>query len=106
MSLIIPNINLMRNFQGLKVKSGESGKLRSNFAPTNDKMVIIQKGELIQGELTKATVGSSSGGLNHIIWKESGAQAAKEFLTSAQNVVNCWLAENGFTVGVEDTMAA
>ena len=73
MSLIIPNINLMRNFQGLKVKSGESGKLRSNFAPTNDKMVIIQKGELIQGELTKATVGSSSGGLNHIIWKESGA---------------------------------
>ena len=81
MSLIIPNINLVRN--ATKIKVNESGKMRTNFAPVNDKMIIIQKGELICGEFTKQTVGSSSGGLNHIIWKESGSEAAKNFLTSA-----------------------
>lgn len=66
---------------------------------------MIQRGELIQGEFTKAIVGSSSGGLNHVIWREGGPLASRDFLTSCQNVVNRWLIEHGFTVGVEDTIA-
>jgi DNA-directed RNA polymerase II subunit RPB1 len=96
MSLIIPNVNLIRK--------GPKTQGKFNYAPASDKMVLISKGELLAGEFTKAIVGSSSGGLNHIIWKECGPNACRDFLTSAQNVVNCWLSEHGFTVGVEDTI--
>jgi DNA-directed RNA polymerase II subunit RPB1 len=97
MSLIIPNINLVR-------KGHKNAGSKLNYAPADDKMVIIKKGELIAGEFTKAIVGSASGGIIHIIWKECGPNACRDFLTSAQNVVNSWLAEHGFTVGVEDTV--
>jgi len=40
-----------------------------------------------------------------VIWKEMGPTASRDFLTSAQNVVNCWLVEHGFTVGVQDACA-
>lgn len=50
-------------------------------------------------------MGSSSGGLNHIIWREKGHAFARDFLSGCQTVVNRWLIEHGFTVGVEDTIA-
>ena len=106
MSLIIPNVNMTRKAGAGKIKvSPEDIKERTNYASNGDRMIIIQRGELIQGEFTKAIVGSSSGGLNHVIWREQGPQASKDFLTSCQNVVNRWLIEHGFTVGVEDTIA-
>jgi DNA-directed RNA polymerase II subunit RPB1 len=61
---------------------------------------------LIQGEFTKAVVGSASGGLNHVIFRECGSEASERFLTSSQYVVNTWLADHGFSVGVEDAIAA
>jgi DNA-directed RNA polymerase II subunit RPB1 len=76
MSLIIPKINIIR-----KGNKNAEGKL--NYAPAEDKMVIIKKGELLAGELTKAIVGSASGGIIHIIWKECGPNACRDFLTSA-----------------------
>lgn len=96
MSLIIPNVNIIR--KGPKVGA------KFDYAPADEKMVIIQRGELLAGQFTKAIVGSASGGIIHIIWKECGPNACRDFLTSAQNVVNSWLAEHGFTVGVEDTV--
>ena len=107
MSLIIPDVNMVRKTGAGKHKiSPEDVRERTNYASVNDKMIIISRGELIQGEFTKAVVGSSSGGLNHIIWREKGPTFARDFLTGCQNVVNRWLIEHGFTVGVEDTIAA
>ena len=83
MSLIIPNVNMTRKSGAGKHKiSSDDHKERTNYGSTQDKMIIIQRGELIQGEFTKAIVGSSSGGLNHVIWREIGPQASRDFLTS------------------------
>jgi DNA-directed RNA polymerase II subunit RPB1 len=54
-SLIIPKINMVR---------GEN-----SFDP-RDWTVLIKNGELVSGILTKSIIGSTSGGIVHIIWKD------------------------------------
>ena len=53
----------------------------------------------------KAHVGASAGALVHIVWKDEGPESCKEFVSQMQNVVNNWLVNNGFTVGVQDIIA-
>ena len=48
-----------------------------------DKELCIQNGELNAGFLNKGVVGSSPGGLVHIIWKDLGPQACCDFLSNA-----------------------
>ena len=94
-SLIFPNINLMRY--------GE--KEADKWASPGDANILIQKGELICGNLTKSTIGNSSGGIIHIIWKEYGPYPTRDFMSNTQLIINNWLHQNGFTVGVEDIIA-
>ena len=70
-----------------------------------DTKVIIEDGTLLSGILCKKTVGSSAGGLVHIIVNEHGPIVARDFFTSVQRVVNNWLVQNGFSVGIGDTVA-
>ena len=70
-----------------------------------DKNILIKNGELLAGILTKGTIGSSSGGMVHIIWKEKGPYETKEFMSRTQLLINNWLHQNGFTVGVQDIIA-
>ncbi|CDW74169.1 dna-directed rna polymerase ii subunit rpb1-like [Stylonychia lemnae] len=100
LSLIIPCVNLVR-YSDSPGKNGER-----NWCPTFENIVLIQKGNLITGCLNKSTAGSSSQGLIHIIWRECGPQAAKEFLSNAQNIVNQWVLQHGFSVGVQDACAS
>ena len=106
MSMIIPDeVNMIRIFQVEKTAEIPGRRSRTNYCPKNDKMVFIKGGELLAGEFTKAVVGTASGGLNHVIWKEKGNKASRDFLTNCQSVVNMWLQEHGFTVGVQDAVA-
>jgi DNA-directed RNA polymerase II subunit RPB1 len=57
--LIIPKINL------------EKSDIDKKF-DLKDQNILIKNGELLSGILTKGTIGSSSGGIIHIIWKEKG----------------------------------
>jgi len=41
----------------------------------------------------------------HIIWKEKGPYSCRDFLSNTQLIVNNWLHQNGFPVGVEDIIA-
>lgn len=70
-----------------------------------DKNILIKKGELICGNLTKGTIGSSAGGMIHVIWKEKGPYVCRDFLSNTQLIINNWLHQNGFTVGVQDIIA-
>ena len=65
-SLIIPKINM------------EKG---DNPFDHKDNNILIKNGELLSGILTKGTIGSSSGGMIHIIWKEKGPFETKEFMS-------------------------
>lgn len=77
-----------------------------NDAPSyKDEMVIVQQGELISGILGKKSVGNVAGGLIHIIWKDLGPKECCDILSNIQLVVNNWLVNTGFTVGVADIIA-
>lgn len=75
-SLIIPNVNILK--VGDKSKADNSTVWHS----AGDKNILIQKGELHCGILTKGTIGNSSGGLIHIIWKEYGPDICRDFLSN------------------------
>lgn len=95
-SMILPDVN----FSSRPPDSKEPLWL----SPT-DTDVVIERGVVHCGILNKSTVGRSEGGLVHIIWSEYGSEAAKLFLNQAQQLVNHWLVERGYTIGVGDTIA-
>lgn len=86
LSLVIPNVNLIKHFEA------PSKNPHSQWCSNNDSVVLISKGELLAGCVNKSTVGASQQGLVHVIWRECGPIAAKNFLSNSQKVVNQWLA--------------
>ena len=97
-TLFIPDVNLRRT--SAWHKDGEA----EDFSP-GDTQVLIEKGELLTGTLCKRTVGAGGGGLIHVIWEEHGPHAARSFLNQTQLLVNYWLLQHSFSVGIGDTIA-
>ncbi|WVZ51464.1 hypothetical protein U9M48_002610 [Paspalum notatum var. saurae] len=98
-NLIIPKqINLI-NFS-----SWHNEKEKGLVIPS-DTVVRIEKGELLSGILCKKTLGTGSGSLIHVIWEDVGPDAARKFLGHTQWLVNYWLLQNGFSIGIGDTIA-
>lgn len=98
-NLIIPKqINLQRN--AAWHQDDEPGPITPG-----DTQVRIEKGELLSGTLCKKTLGTSTGSLIHVIWEEVGPDAARKFLGHTQWLVNYWLLQNGFSIGIGDTIA-
>lgn len=70
-----------------------------------DGYVLIDQGELICGIIDKSSIGSASGGIIHTIMNELGPDSAKEFMGQVQVLVNYWLLNQSFTIGIGDTVA-
>jgi DNA-directed RNA polymerase beta' subunit len=94
-----------------KEEGEEKARLRAPGAPymgcdpRDERVVVVQEGELLAGSLCKQTVGATAGGIVHVIYKDVGPEAVKRFLSDAQRVANRWLSWRGFSVGIEDCMA-
>ncbi|KAI9348768.1 DNA-directed RNA polymerase II largest subunit [Zopfochytrium polystomum] len=99
MSLVIPKINL----EGYHSQHPDNEK--DENISVGDTKVIVQQGELLAGILCKKTVGNSGGGIIHVTAIEYGPEAAKVFFHATQVVVNYWLLQNGFSIGIGDTVA-
>ncbi|KAK7289789.1 hypothetical protein RIF29_03733 [Crotalaria pallida] len=98
-NLIIPKaINLIR------YSSWHNESEKGSITP-GDTVVRIEKGELLTGTLCKKTLGTSTGSLIHVIWEEVGPDAARKFLGHTQWLVNYWLLQNAFSIGIGDTIA-
>jgi DNA-directed RNA polymerase beta' subunit len=91
--LFPPGINLSKQVRGA-----------NSYDPMDlpERSVLIQNGVLVHGALCKATVGSSTGGVVHIICKDHSMDKACLFLSDAQRLVNKWMLDQGFTVGISD----
>ncbi|KAH9833573.1 uncharacterized protein C8Q71DRAFT_875436, partial [Rhodofomes roseus] len=57
------------------------------------------------GIVDKKTVGASQGGLIHICFHEKSPEAMRTLFTGLQQVVGYWLFHNGFSIGIDDTIA-
>lgn len=74
------------------------------LSPKDNGMLIID-GQIIFGVVDKKTVGSSSGGLIHVVTREKGPKICARLFGNIQKVVNFWLLHNGFSIGIGDTIA-
>ncbi|KAK9713061.1 hypothetical protein RND81_06G000500 [Saponaria officinalis] len=98
-NLIIPKqINLVRF-------AAWHQETETGFLTPGDTRVLIERGELLAGTLCKKTLGTGGGSLIHVIWEEVGPDAARKFLGHTQWLVNYWLLQHGFSIGIGDTIA-
>eukprot|EP00768_Dysnectes_brevis_P000133 gnl/Dysnectes_brevis/1028_a1146_1678.p1 GENE.gnl/Dysnectes_brevis/1028_a1146_1678~~gnl/Dysnectes_brevis/1028_a1146_1678.p1 ORF type:complete len:2444 (+),score=361.56 gnl/Dysnectes_brevis/1028_a1146_1678:176-7507(+) len=98
-SLIIPDV-ITLSFRNKLQRSEEFGKGNPN--PPDDSRVLIRSGQVLMGVCNKVVVGSSHGSLIHILWKDLSPEAARSFLNGCQRLVNAWLKQNSFSVGIMD----
>lgn len=73
----------------------------NNISPDNTK-VFITRGVLLSGTLNKVALGNSSGSLIHHIAKDYGNDAAINFVSYYEMMINNWLIHRGFSIGMED----
>ncbi|KPV73620.1 uncharacterized protein RHOBADRAFT_54819 [Rhodotorula graminis WP1] len=93
LSMCIPSgINLYRAAGG------------NSSAPAEDDGMFIEDGLIMYGTVDKKTVGTSQGGLIHVIYREKGHIVCRDFFSGVQKVVNFWLLHNGFSIGIGDTV--
>ena len=55
--------------------------------------------------LDKKSLGTSGGSLIHVAWNEYGPPAARAFIGVWQRVVNYWIVNRGYSIGIGDTIA-
>ena len=67
-----------------------------------DTKVVIKEGVLLTGIICKKAIGATQGGIIHIIWQDHGHLAVQRFMDGCQSLVNYWLGNHGFSVGVGD----
>lgn len=68
------------------------------------KGVMIVEGVLVTGQLKKGHVGASDRSIIQDLYKAYGGERTAEFFTDAPIVINKWLIERGFTVGLLDCL--
>ncbi|KAL0236455.1 hypothetical protein GEMRC1_003037 [Eukaryota sp. GEM-RC1] len=75
------------------------------FASVTDTRVVIHNGELMMGMVDKNTVGRSDGSLIHILVKDHGYAASRQFLSQIQRVLHQFMQIRGFSIGISDVIA-
>jgi DNA-directed RNA polymerase beta' subunit len=107
----------VKNFNGIlpELKDKYNSKeLVSMLLPENinitmdnksDEKVKIQNGELKQGQLDKGIFSAGSTGLVHVLFNDYGPEVTADFLDDVQYIVNRYLLETGFSVGISDLVA-
>jgi DNA-directed RNA polymerase II subunit RPB1 len=88
--LLHPAISLLKPLSGADSNSVDD--------IMNDKVVNLRNGTLFCGRLCKQTLGSTTGGVIHVIWKHCGPWAAAHFVSDAQRLMMQWLTH--FTVSI------
>lgn len=80
-----------------------SAMLPDDFYYTQKGLVIIN-GILISGLMKKGSVGPTDRSIIHDLYKNYGARRTANFFTDAPWVINKWLLEVGFSVGILDLL--
>ena len=76
-----------------------------NGKSPDGKPVFITRGVLLSGTLDKKAMGSSSGSLIHHLSKDYSNQRACQFVSEFSRLINQWLLQQGFSVGIYDCIA-
>ena len=66
--------------------------------------VVVRDGQLLMGELRKAHVGTSAGGITDLLCRQHGGVACLRFMGDAQRMTHAFLLQRGHHVGIDDVM--
>jgi DNA-directed RNA polymerase II subunit RPB1 len=94
--LIIPKINMNR--------STIISDIKRNSNINSEKPLRIVDGKIVQGVVDKKTVGSSAGGIIHVLWKDYNPRTSADFIYKCQKLCTQWLLNVGHSMGVSDTL--
>lgn len=72
----------------------------------DDSELVVRRGQLISGMISKSIVGVSAGSMIHVIYNEKGADEVVRFVNAVQRTVQFFLYQNSFSVGIQDTIIA
>ena len=72
----------------------------------DEEVLCIRGGSMLNGIMTKGVLGATNGGIIHNILRSCGNKEGVRFMGDAQRVVNRWLVERGFSVGIGDCVAS
>lgn len=70
-----------------------------------DSEVLIHNGVLHQGIVDKNIVGTSGGSIVHVTWLQKGWEETRNFMNQIQGIVNYWMVNTSYSVGIADTVA-
>lgn len=99
-SLVCPKVN----YKGKSKSHQDDPKITDPFNYL-DSEVLIHNGTLLQGTVDKNIVGVSGGSIIHICWLELGWEETRAFMNQIQTLVNYWMVNTSYSVGVSDTVA-
>jgi DNA-directed RNA polymerase II subunit RPB1 len=103
-TIILPKINLKGTANNGPLKD-LSGKTLPNTFNGYDDRVTVRDGELIEGTIDKKTIGTNINGLIHTAWLDVGFEENARFMDQIQKVVNHWVLQSSFSIGVADMFA-
>ena len=90
----------------LSGRAAFSALLPENFyyskGNNEDGWVNIREGILISGRIRKTHVGPTQRSIIQELWKNYGSERTADFMTDAPWVLNKWIIERGFSVGLAD----
>lgn len=92
---------------GVGLRSGKaifSALLPPDFYYTQSGVFIVE-GVLVEGRIKKQHVGPSHRSIIQEMWKKYGSERLSAFFTEAPWVINKWLTERGFSVGILDCVS-
>jgi DNA-directed RNA polymerase beta' subunit len=69
---------------------------------TDAGFVNIENGQIIEGRMSKKTIGGSKNDIVHNIWCEYDIDTTMNFVNDSQTLIHNWLLGNGFTVSIND----
>jgi DNA-directed RNA polymerase II subunit RPB1 len=76
----------------------------NKFLEDGEGYVQVSCGELLCGALCKKMLGTSSGGLIHVIYNDFGPDEAVNFISDAQRILVNYMVRRGFSVGIADCL--
>ena len=97
--MMLPPVSMVH---GKQERLWEVSRDDGSISTVAEHPLVVRRGRFLSGQFNKATLGTSSGSLVHHVLLAVGNAEAVAFMGDLQRVINRWLLERGFSIGIGD----
>ena len=102
---VLPKAEKDGKWTGQQVVSSLLPPINMSMKNKQKKNVIINDGQIVEGQLDKDIFSKASKGIVHVTYNDYGPESTVNLLDSLQNTMEQFLIYNGFSVGISDLVA-